>query len=120
MRFFRKRIPPPMDPQIPPQSKGLAIPYHIADAPRQFLIFLANYSELSGRQRELIAEWVIGYDSALVSWLLMNYGHGGVLEADAISKEVAANFYTAVDEEYRAHESSLFERLEKEMREGDA
>jgi hypothetical protein len=118
VRFRRRKdIPKPLDPGIPSTqpNNGIAIPYTIADAPRQFLAWLANYSDLPVKTREVIAEWLLGYNTELVCWLLMNYGYGGVLEADTISREVFAQFVGAVDEEAKQQESSLFDFLEKDL-----
>lgn len=115
---FRRRKPLPEPLQVPPQHKGLAIPYAMCDWPRQILNWLAQYSELTERQRELIAELLLTYNMELASWILMNYGYGGLLEADAISKEVAESIWSGVDSEYKERETSLFERLEKEMGSG--
>ena len=122
MKFRRRSIPKPLQvnlPPIPDSPRGIHLPYHMAAIPRQFLIWLANHSELAERQRELIAEWILNFDSELVAWLLLNYGYGGLVEADAISKELAAQFGEAVHNEYKRHETDLLSRLEEDMKDSE-
>jgi hypothetical protein len=114
VKFFRRKLPKPLDPKIEPQQ-DIYLPYWLADAPRQFIAWLAQYSELTERQRSLLASWLMGYNTELVAWLVMYYGYEGVEAADALSKDTFARFVAAVDDEYKAHEDELFTRLEEEM-----
>jgi hypothetical protein len=120
VRFFRKRIPPPMDPGLPPPRPEICIPFNICDAARVFLDQLAHAERIDEDIRLLISEWTLGYSDVLAVYIVETYGYDALGDADLITQGVQERFSDAVDETYKEAERKLFEQLESEFKDGDS
>jgi hypothetical protein len=115
-------IPPPLKlnrPQ-PMQPDQIMLPFTIADTPRMFLNFLANESAIPKRHREVIAEWMLDHNRVLGEYLLQTYGHRGAELANRIAQTMYDEFLQKVAEQRQDAENELFDRLEREIGNGDA
>ncbi|QSM04666.1 hypothetical protein PROPHIGD54-2_66 [Mycobacterium phage prophiGD54-2] len=115
----RKPIPDPI--QLPAQPKSLdplsmSVPFVIAEAPRTFINFLALHTNIPKAYREKIAEWLMGYNAYLETYLAETYGPMGPVVGDLIAQEIGKNFLETIAGQYQEAEGEFFNRLEDEMR----
>lgn len=119
MTFWKKRIPPPLQPTIPQSEEipeyDIELPYGVADQPRVFLHFLANNTKIDEDGKQLIREWLEKYDAFLTEYIYDTYGFWGYITANQISAEVHRQFYQAAHSAVEGAEKEFFDRLEEEM-----
>ena len=99
----------------------LVLPYQVGEAPRLLLHVLSRSSALDDAIKTFIADWLIGYDHYLHSFLANSYGPDAVLVADAITSQVYANMIDAFAEQYDLSTATSFATWDQELAaEGDA
>jgi hypothetical protein len=107
----------------PLQTGGtpLVLPYQVGEAPRLLLHVLSRSSALDDAIKTFIADWLIGYDHYLRSFVVNNYGPHAVSVADAITSRVYANMIDAFAEQYERSTAASFAMWDQELAaEGDA
>ena len=99
----------------------LVLPYQVGEAPRLLLHVLSRSSALDDAIKTFIADWLIGYDHYLRSFVVNNYGPHAVSVADAITSRVYANMIDAFAEQYELSTAASFAMWNQELAaEGDA
>jgi hypothetical protein len=97
------------------------LPYQVGEAPLLLLHVLSRSSALDDAIKSFIADWLIGYDHYLRSFVVNNYGPHAVSVADAITSRVYANMIDAFAEQYELSTAASFAMWDQEMAaEGDA
>ncbi|AEK09980.1 hypothetical protein FDH96_gp068 [Mycobacterium phage Rey] len=91
------------------------IPFVLAEQPRMFLNFLALHSNIPEAYRDMIAAWLLEYNTALGYFIGTNYGMDALQEADLIAGALAQQFLEVVAEEREAADGQMFDSLEKEI-----
>jgi hypothetical protein len=100
---------------------SFVLPYQVSEAPRLLLHVLTKSSALDDAIKSFIANWLIGYDHYLHSFLANSYGPDAVLVADAITSQVYANMIDAFAEQYDLSTATSFATWDQELAaEGDA
>lgn len=111
----KKPIPPPLQVTMPQPPTELALPFMLVDYPRVLLDYLSKSPSVPEAVRQQIAELTLSYSSTLAEWIMDEYGFGGLMKANILTQQVAAEFYKAVGVAQQESESSLFNFLEKDI-----
>jgi len=100
-----------------PQIDGaeLLLPYQVGEAPRLLLHVLTKSSMLDDNIKTFIANWLMGYDDYLRSFLASSYGPQGVSAADAITSQVYSNMIDAFAEQYELSMAQSFAKWDQEL-----
>ncbi|OQW34545.1 MAG: hypothetical protein A4E20_11025 [Nitrospira sp. SG-bin2] len=113
--FRRKKIPPPLKVEVP-QEPELRIPFYLAENLRVALDYIGRLPTVPENVRKTIDEWMTAYSGLLAWWIIQTHGWGGLMVATQEAAEVCERFYEAVGEGVKASETSLFDFLEKDIK----
>lgn len=119
MSKYRKPIPPPTS-LVPPVEATMdelyKLPFVIAEGPRMMLNFLAMSSNLPQAYRNMISQWLLGYNEVLVEYIGTNYGGDEAIKhADLVAKAMFTGFIEAIREERESADSEMFSNLDREI-----
>ncbi|APQ42174.1 hypothetical protein SEA_ESTES_69 [Mycobacterium phage Estes] len=98
-----------------PLEQQFPIPFVLAEQPRMMLNFLALHSNIPDRYREMIAEWLLQYNTELGYYIGTRYGMDALQEADLIASAMAMQFLEVVAQEREAADKQMFDGLEQEI-----
>ena len=91
------------------------LPYQVGEAPRLLLHVLTKSSMLDDNIKTFIANWLMGYDDYLRSYLASNYGPHAASAADAITSQVWSNMIDAFNEQYELSMAESFAKWDQEL-----
>ncbi|MBB5167160.1 hypothetical protein [Mycobacterium sp. AZCC_0083] len=116
----RKPIPPPIQLNAPRLTEAnieeaYKIPFMIAEGPRLMLNFLALSSNLPEAYRNMISQWLHGYNEELMTYLASHYGPHAVVECDLIAKKMFEGFVGVIREEREAADAEMFSGLDRDI-----